>query len=202
LTDLLPFSAVSANANAFPTPPPYSPVTTTSIQNEIGLIQEFFLAKLAVNNDNPLVEDDDLPPKSRLPKPRLPPTGKISSPRKKPVREPGPGKGHPKKKMRQLEDGGWVKESEFVEMEREKKEREANAGKVTAGSVTGKEGSKLKHQVSVNEMERSASRDEEDAEEDGEDNLALGKNKRNIGQEKKINGANGGMISPESLEAS
>jgi transcriptional activator SPT7 len=33
------------------------------------------------------VEDDDLPPKQRFPKPRLPPTGKISSPRKRPLRE-------------------------------------------------------------------------------------------------------------------
>ena len=33
------------------------------------------------------MEDEDLPQKQRFPKPRLPPTGKISSPRKRPIRE-------------------------------------------------------------------------------------------------------------------
>lgn len=45
------------------------------------------MSKLQDNNNEPLVEDDDLPPKQRFPKPRLPPTGKISSPRKRPLRE-------------------------------------------------------------------------------------------------------------------
>lgn len=78
-------------------------------------MQAFFLEKLHNNADEPLVEDEDLPQKQRLPKPRLPPTGKITSPRKKPVREPGPGKGHPKKKWRPVEGQGWVKESELPE---------------------------------------------------------------------------------------
>lgn len=51
-----------------------------------------------------MIEDDDLPQKQRFPKPRLPPTGKISSPRKRPLREQGPGKGHPRKKIK-LDDG-------------------------------------------------------------------------------------------------
>lgn len=50
-------------------------------------MQEWFLSKLHDNNNESLVEDDDLPPKQRFPKPRLPPTGKISSPRKRPLRE-------------------------------------------------------------------------------------------------------------------
>ena len=57
------------------------------------------------------MEDDDLPVKQRMPKPRLPPTGKISSPRKRPIKEPGPGKGHPRKKLK-LNDGDSVKINE------------------------------------------------------------------------------------------
>ena len=57
------------------------------------------------------MEDDDLPVKQRMPKPRLPPTGKISSPRKRPIKEPGPGKGHPRKKLK-LNDGEPVKINE------------------------------------------------------------------------------------------
>lgn len=68
-------------------PPKFEPVTVDNVTNQIGLVQEWFLAKLHENNDEPLVEDDDLPPKQRYPKPRLPPTGKITSPRKRPLRE-------------------------------------------------------------------------------------------------------------------
>lgn len=87
-----------------PPPLPLTPVTIHNIKNEIGLVQAFFLGKLHANNDEPLVEDDDLPQKQRFPKPRLPPTGKITSPRKRPLKEQGPGKGHPRKKIK-LNDG-------------------------------------------------------------------------------------------------
>lgn len=81
--------------------PPFEPVTTESIKHEIGIIQPFFLAKLHANNDNPLIEDDELPIKQRFPKPRLPPTGKITSPRKRPIRE----QQQMAKKKRKLEEG-------------------------------------------------------------------------------------------------
>ncbi|KAF2758110.1 hypothetical protein EJ05DRAFT_493039 [Pseudovirgaria hyperparasitica] len=68
-------------------PATFEPVTTQSITQEIGIIQGFFLSKLHDHGDQPLVEDDNLPAKQRFPKPRLPPTGKISSPRKRPIRE-------------------------------------------------------------------------------------------------------------------
>ena len=68
-------------------PPPFEPVTIRNVTSQIGLVQEWFLAKLRENNDEPLLEDEDLPIKQRFPKPRLPPTGKISSPRKRPLRE-------------------------------------------------------------------------------------------------------------------
>lgn len=70
-----------------PEPPKFEPVTVQSVENQIGLVQSWLFNKLHDNNSQPLIEDDDLPPKQRYPKPRLPPTGKISSPRKRPLRE-------------------------------------------------------------------------------------------------------------------
>ena len=64
-------------------------------------MQDFFLAKISSTSDSNLVEDDDLPIKQRFPKPRLPPTGKISSPRKRPLRE----QQQMAKKKRKLEEG-------------------------------------------------------------------------------------------------
>ena len=76
--------------NVMEPPPPFEPVTADNIQDEIGLIQEWFVKRLhdPVDAQNgSLVEDEDKPLKARFPKPRLPPTGKISSPRKRPIRE-------------------------------------------------------------------------------------------------------------------
>lgn len=71
----------------FPTVSAYDPISTETLPGHIGLVQDYFRAKLRANHDEPLVEDEDLPQKQRFPKPRLPPTGKISSPRKRPIRE-------------------------------------------------------------------------------------------------------------------
>ncbi|KAF2166132.1 hypothetical protein M409DRAFT_66659 [Zasmidium cellare ATCC 36951] len=84
----------------FTPPEPYEPITTESIGNQIGLVQDFFRNKLRANRDEPLVEDEDLPQKQRFPKPRLPPTGKISSPRKRPLKE----QQQAAKKKRKLEE--------------------------------------------------------------------------------------------------
>lgn len=70
-----------------PEPPKFEAVTVQSVEGQIGLVQSWLFSKLHDNNSQPLIEDDDLPPKQRFPKPRLPPTGKISSPRKRPLRE-------------------------------------------------------------------------------------------------------------------
>lgn len=75
-----------------------------------------------------MVEDDDLPQKQRFPKPRLPPTGKITSPRKRPIREQGPGKGHPRKKIKLMEE---AKERERREM------MKAEGGGLKEGEVGG-----------------------------------------------------------------
>ncbi|KAL9103959.1 MAG: hypothetical protein Q9163_001065 [Psora crenata] len=97
-------SGASTLPSTLAAPPPFPPITIDNVKDQIGLVQDFFLAKLHANHDNPLVEDEDLPLKQRFPKPRLPPTGKISSPRKRPPKDSGPGKGHPRKKLK-LNDG-------------------------------------------------------------------------------------------------
>lgn len=84
----------------FEAPSAYESISTESLPGHIGLVQDFFRAKLRANHDEPLVEDEDLPQKQRFPKPRLPPTGKISSPRKRPIRE----QQQAAKKKRKLED--------------------------------------------------------------------------------------------------
>ncbi len=85
---------------SFPPPPPYDPITISNLPNQVGIVQDFFREKLRKNHDEPLVEDEDLPQKQRFPKPRLPPTGKISSPRKRPLRE----QQQAAKKKRKLEE--------------------------------------------------------------------------------------------------
>jgi len=70
-----------------PEPPKFEAVTLQSVDDQIGLVRGWLFNKLHNNDSQPLIEDDDLPPKQRFPKPRLPPTGKISSPRKRPLRE-------------------------------------------------------------------------------------------------------------------
>ncbi|KAI1377997.1 hypothetical protein F4677DRAFT_414136 [Hypoxylon crocopeplum] len=66
---------------------PPDPITKENIQEQIGLVKNFFLAKLHANGDTPLVEDEDLPIKHRRPRPRLGATGKIVSPQKRPPKE-------------------------------------------------------------------------------------------------------------------
>ncbi|KXT16437.1 hypothetical protein AC579_5126 [Pseudocercospora musae] len=91
---------VSANGLIFEAPPLYEPVTAENLPQEIGLVQDFFNNKLRNNRNEPLIEDEELPQKQRFPKPRLPPTGKITSPRKRPLRE----QAQAAKKKRKLEE--------------------------------------------------------------------------------------------------
>lgn len=84
----------------FTPPPAYDAISVETLPNHIGLVQDFFREKLRKNHDEALVEDEDLPQKQRFPKPRLPPTGKISSPRKRPIRE----QQQAAKKKRKLEE--------------------------------------------------------------------------------------------------
>lgn len=79
----------NSNASVVEELPPFEPVTKDLVESEqmIGLAKPFFRRKLETNSNEPLVEDLDLPIKQQFPKPRLPPTGKITSPRKRPLRE-------------------------------------------------------------------------------------------------------------------
>ena len=86
-------------------PTAHEPVTISSLKNEIGLVKNWFLAKLHANGDEPLVEDEDLPVKQRFPKPRLGPTGKIMGARKRPAREQGKGRSEAMKKRKGDADG-------------------------------------------------------------------------------------------------
>ncbi|KAK3168059.1 hypothetical protein OEA41_004505 [Lepraria neglecta] len=129
---------------------------------------------------SPLIEDDDLPQKQRFPKPRLPPTGKITSPRKRPQKEQGPGKGHPRKKMK-MNDGEakeTAKETEGSKEgesskagEKEKEKEEATPKKPNTNGV-------VTHSTAA-----------------GNDTISTPTSK---GKQRETEG---GMISPESLEA-
>jgi transcriptional activator SPT7 len=89
-------SSSSANIEELP---PFEPVTRELVETKvIGIARDFFLQKLEQSGNDVLVEDLDLPLKQQFPKPRLPPTGKITSPRKRPLREQI-GNAKKKKKM-------------------------------------------------------------------------------------------------------
>ena len=79
-------------------PSPWEPVTINSIESEIGLIQPFLREKLNKSDEGFLVEDENLPSKLRPAKPRLPPTGKINTPRKR--KDPPVSGGSAKKKKK------------------------------------------------------------------------------------------------------
>lgn len=95
--------------------PPSEPVTKENIQDQIGLVKNFFLAKLHANGDQPLIEDEDLPVKQRRPRPRLGATGKIVSPQKRSPKEQ-------------------------IAMAKKKKKLESGAAQVTAGKAAGSVG--------------------------------------------------------------
>ncbi|KAK9441377.1 transcriptional activator spt7 [Metarhizium brunneum] len=80
-------TAGAISADMFEALSPSEPVSNEGIQEEIGLVKNFFLAKLHANGDQPLVEDEDLPVKQRKPRPRLGASGKIISAQKRPPRE-------------------------------------------------------------------------------------------------------------------
>lgn len=186
--------------SALPPPRPLPPLTIKTLTPQIRLVHNFFLAKLhappthstinnhanansASENLTALVEDDDLPQKQRFPKPRLPPTGKISSPRKRPIREPGPGKGHPRKKIKLMEE---------KEREKERTERTEKPVEVKAESGVGAATGAGAGDVS---MERVTSAN-------GKGDAAVDTLESNGGGGGGVGGAGaGGMYSPESLEA-
>ncbi|KAI1822477.1 bromodomain-containing protein [Xylaria intraflava] len=97
-------------------------VTKENIQEQIGLVKNFFLAKLHANGDLPLVEDKDLPVKQRRPQPRLGATGKIVSPQKRPPKE----QNAINKKRKKLEQQ--AAEAKRIKMEADKVDTSKKAG--------------------------------------------------------------------------
>lgn len=91
---------ITSGGLIFEPPTPYESVSQDTLPHQIGLVQDFFRNKLRASRDDALVEDEDLPLKQKFPKPRLPPTGKITSPRKRPLRE----QAQAAKKKRKLEE--------------------------------------------------------------------------------------------------
>lgn len=81
LTFLSLFSSTQA-VTLFPPPPQFPRISAESLPSQIGLVQQFFNRKLETNNNEPLVEDLELPPKQRptATRPRLPASGKIAPP--------------------------------------------------------------------------------------------------------------------------
>lgn len=93
-----PAAAAGVATEIFKPLPLLEPVTRENLQDQIGLVRNFFLAKLHANDDEPLLEDEELPIKQRPSRPRLGPTGKITSPRKRPLKEQS-GNSKKKKKL-------------------------------------------------------------------------------------------------------
>ena len=92
------FRAATTTLAIFPPINPYPRISLQTLPSQIGLVQNFFLAKLHANSDEPLVEDLELPPKQRptAARPRIPASGKIppptntnQSPQKRPLAAPG-----------------------------------------------------------------------------------------------------------------
>ena len=179
-------SLSSAPVSDLPTPPPLAPITISSVKNQIGLVHNFFFAKLHANNDQPLVEDDDLPLKQRFPKPRLGANGKITSPRKRPIKEQGPGKGHPRKKMK-INDGEAKETGKENEVGKEGDYSKANGEKDKLDSVA----------ESLNPTTNGVLTNGNAAA--TQDDMTFGTpTSKGKAKQKEIEG---GMISPESLEA-
>ncbi|KAK9446970.1 uncharacterized protein V1518DRAFT_422592 [Limtongia smithiae] len=60
--------------------PPFEPLTRERVGKQIGLLQPFFMVRFEKfeGEHGALLEDEELPPKQRNQRPKLPPTGKIT----------------------------------------------------------------------------------------------------------------------------
>lgn len=155
--------------------PPSDSVNKDNIQGQIGLVKNFFLAKLHANGDQPLVEDENLPVKQKRPRPRLGATGKIVSPQKRPPKEQI---ALAKKKKKQLEASkaqGSDAKSGASNSTPEKSKKLGKAPALPNGTVTA---------LQPTPMERVSSVQSQDA---ASSPPALGEKDENVG-----------MLSPES----
>lgn len=115
---------VASGGLTFEAPDAYDPINADSISHQIGIVQDYFRSRLPKNRDDPIIEDEDLPQKQRFPKPRLPPTGKITSPRKRPLRE----QAQAAKKKRKLEESGANKNKPIAPLKLKMPESRENGG--------------------------------------------------------------------------
>lgn len=194
----------NAASQLFPTPTQYPKFTKESIPQVIGLARNFFQAKLHANNDEPLTEDLELPPKQRpnAQRPRLPASGKIGDGTKNinasPTKRPPPGSAKksatnvaavngegegPSKKKKKANTG------QAVEIN-----GDANPAANGSSSVkkdTGSKGTKVKINLSI------------DAAVDGDDGGAGGEGPSTptpgVNGVTKVNGVSDAMMSPESI---
>lgn len=83
----MPFAtanAVKEKPPQYPPPPPFDAFTAEDVEEQIGLLRDFFRQKIADGTDGHIVEDENLPPKTKPFRPKVPPSGKIATPKKKP----------------------------------------------------------------------------------------------------------------------
>ncbi|PYH93260.1 hypothetical protein BO71DRAFT_355600 [Aspergillus ellipticus CBS 707.79] len=75
-------TSAAQTVTLFAPPASYPRITSETLPSQIGLVQGFFSSKLQTSNNEPLVEDLELPPKQRpmAARPRLPASGKIPPP--------------------------------------------------------------------------------------------------------------------------
>uniref|UniRef100_A0A060T7R8 SAGA complex subunit Spt7 n=1 Tax=Blastobotrys adeninivorans TaxID=409370 RepID=A0A060T7R8_BLAAD len=78
-------SLVSQDTEREPTVPEYPGIDRHGAQKQVGLLRPYFVAKFDTGHAEILPEGDQLPPKQRNTRPKLPPTGKIGGVKKKPV---------------------------------------------------------------------------------------------------------------------
>ncbi|CAG8582063.1 11589_t:CDS:10 [Ambispora leptoticha] len=128
--DLLKPGLGGKEASAYPTPPPWKPITDANTL--IGLLRPFFAKKLEDSGGN-LIEDELLPPKQRVFRPKVPITGIIpKQPKnKKPIKQPSQQElalKEEKKRKRELEAAQQQQEREerkrAKQEDRQKKARE------------------------------------------------------------------------------
>jgi transcriptional activator SPT7 len=112
----------AASVDGYTQPPPFEPITAEVLAQQIDIVKPYFEEKLAgLPAEGAAIEDEELPPRQRPNKPRLPPTGKITQSRKRVAGAQG-GNSKKKKKPNPIEDKKAVPT---------KKERDESFGKGT-----------------------------------------------------------------------
>lgn len=156
--------------------PPLSPITKDNVEDQIGLMKSFFLAKLRLSENEALVEDEDLTGKAKPTRPRLGPTGRIITPRKRPNPVQAPGSSKKKKKL----DNGLAMDVNT----------DIRGGGHGGGSVSPEKAKKLKNGLLSGNGNSIL----------GHMSMEHNDNSHGASQQDKDDGSAIGMMSPESIE--